>query len=260
MNADPWPPWPGPREGWALGPETPVTPGPRPVLSGVPAVTGGAGAASLVVLCSPLPAPLCPGCRGLHLPRSLWKFFPGSSSSKATCWQSHSPEPATAALLSGQNCATLRPGPHSLTKIRKPNFSPQETEVLAQRVMRHYPLLFVALRGPPAQKHRVWRQILQAVNALGHCRRGLGDLKHKWQDLRGLVCKKLAERPPVPGLVLTPVERMVAETFSAAVLPGKGPACEPLPSKWVLPTAGVSRPPLAQPPGRGRECRALRSH
>nr|XP_053785901.1 t-SNARE domain-containing protein 1 isoform X2 [Desmodus rotundus] len=153
----------------------------------------------------------------------------GSSSSKATCWQSHSPEPATAALLSGQNCATLRPGPHSLTKIRKPNFSPQETEVLAQRVMRHYPLLFVALRGPPAQKHRVWRQILQAVNALGHCRRGLGDLKHKWQDLRGLVCKKLAERPPVPGLVLTPVERMVAETFSAAVLPGKGPACEPLP-------------------------------
>nr|XP_031546218.1 t-SNARE domain-containing protein 1 [Vicugna pacos] len=111
----------------------------------------------------------------------------GSRSSQATCQRSSSPEPAMAALLSGPGCVPLRPSSHSRTKTRKPNFSPQETEVLVQRVTRHYPLLFGALRGPPARKHRVWSRILQAVNALGYCRRDLGDVKHKWRDLRGVV-------------------------------------------------------------------------
>ncbi|XP_077800300.1 t-SNARE domain-containing protein 1 isoform X5 [Macaca mulatta] len=156
----------------------------------------------------------------------------GSSSSKAMCRQSCSPEPATVALLpgAGPGSTPLRPGPHSRTKTRKPNFSPQETEVLVQRVRRHYPLLFGALRGTPARKHRVWSRILQAVNALGYCRRDLGDLKHKWRDLRGAVRKKLAEGGPAPGLVLTPVEHMVAETFSAHGPQGEGQATEPLPT------------------------------
>ncbi|XP_063463019.1 t-SNARE domain-containing protein 1 isoform X24 [Pan paniscus] len=156
----------------------------------------------------------------------------GSSSSKAICRQSCSPEPAAAALLLGAGLGStpLRPGPHSRTKTRKPNFSPQETEVLVQRVRRHYPLLFGALRGTPARKHRVWSRILQAVNALGYCRRDLGDLKHKWRDLRGAVRKKLAEGGPAPGLLLTPVERMVAETFSAHGPQGEGQTTEPLPN------------------------------
>ncbi|XP_073856191.1 t-SNARE domain-containing protein 1 isoform X16 [Macaca fascicularis] len=156
----------------------------------------------------------------------------GSSSSKAMCRQSCSPKPATVALLpgAGPGSTPLRPGPHSRTKTRKPNFSPQETEVLVQRVRRHYPLLFGALRGTPARKHRVWSRILQAVNALGYCRRDLGDLKHKWRDLRGAVRKKLAEGGPAPGLVLTPVEHMVAETFSAHGPQGEGQATEPLPT------------------------------
>ncbi|XP_063499675.1 t-SNARE domain-containing protein 1 isoform X6 [Symphalangus syndactylus] len=155
----------------------------------------------------------------------------GSSSSKAVCRQSCSPEPAVVALLPGvgPGSTPLRPGPHSRTKTRKPNFSPQETEVLVQRVRRHYPLLFGALRGTPARKHRVWNRILQAVNALGYCRRDLGDLKHKWRDLRGAVRKKLAEGGPAPGL-LTPVERVVAETFSAHGPQGEGQATEPLPN------------------------------
>ncbi|XP_021798390.1 t-SNARE domain-containing protein 1 isoform X4 [Papio anubis] len=156
----------------------------------------------------------------------------GSSSSKAMCRQSCSPEPATVALLpgAGPGSTPLQPGPHSRTKTRKPNFSPQETEVLVQRVRRHYPLLFGALRGTPARKHRVWSRILQAVNALGYCRRDLGDLKHKWRDLRGAVRKKLAEGGPTPGLILTPVEHMVAETFSAHGPQGEGQATEPLPT------------------------------
>ncbi|XP_047639093.1 t-SNARE domain-containing protein 1 isoform X3 [Phacochoerus africanus] len=154
----------------------------------------------------------------------------GSSGSEATGRRSSSPEPAVAALLPGPGCAPLRPGSHCRTKTRKPNFSPQETEVLVRRVTRHYPLLFGALRGPPARKHRVWSKILQAVNALGYCRRDLGDVKHKWRDLRGAVRRKLAERPRAPGPVLTPVERMVAETFAAPGPPGEGRAPEPLPT------------------------------
>ncbi|XP_074173088.1 t-SNARE domain-containing protein 1 isoform X3 [Rhinolophus sinicus] len=186
----------------------------------------------------------------------------GSSGSKAMCRRSSSPEPAMAALLPGPGFEPLRPSPHSRTKTRKPNFSPQETEVLVQRVTRHYSLLFGALRATPARKHRVWTRILQAVNALGYCRRDLGDLKHKWRDLRGVVRRKLAERPqapaegsPAPALILTPVERMVAETFSAVGPPGEGQATEPLPTDeedeapsclW-LPLRTVDGPSLPEP-------------
>ena len=147
--------------------------------------------------------------------------FPGSSSSKASCGRSSSPEPAVAALLPG-------PGPHLRTKTRKPNFSPQETEVLVQRVARHYSLLFGALRGPPARKHRVWSKILQAVNALGYCRRDLGDVKHKWRDLRAVVRRKLGELPGAPqALPLTPLEQAVAKTFSFQAPPSEGLGPEP---------------------------------
>nr|XP_054973001.1 t-SNARE domain-containing protein 1 isoform X6 [Pan paniscus] len=180
----------------------------------------------------------------------------GSSSSKAICRQSCSPEPAAAALLLGAGLGStpLRPGPHSRTKTRKPNFSPQETEVLVQRVRRHYPLLFGALRGTPARKHRVWSRILQAVNALGYCRRDLGDLKHKWRDLRGAVRKKLAEGGPAPGLLLTPVERMVAETFSAHGPQGEGQTTEPLPTCQARCAPFRAHGPTQGPPEARRFC------
>lgn len=126
--------------------------------------------------------------------------------------------------------------------------------MLVQRVTRHYPLLFGALRGPPARKHRVWSKILQAVNALGYCRRDLGDVKHKWRDLRGVVRRKLAERPRAPA-ILTPVERMVAETFAAPGAPGEAHAAESLPSKWpptARPEPPSSKACSASRPGQGR--------
>lgn len=150
------------------------------------------------------------------------------------------------ALLPRPGCAPLGLGPCSSTKMRKPNFSPQETEVLVQRVMRHYPLLFGVLWGTPAQKHRVWNKILQAVNALGYCRRDLGDFKHKWRDLRGVVCKKLAGRPVALSLVLTLIERMVAETFPARVPPAGARPASPCrvsgPFPWPAPLPTVHAP------------------
>ncbi|ELR55059.1 t-SNARE domain-containing protein 1 [Bos mutus] len=88
-------------------------------------------------------------------------------------------------------------------KKRKPNFCPQETEVLVAKVSKHYQLLFGSRlpRAEPARRYRVWSRIVQAVNALGYCRRDLADIKHKWRDLRAAVAKTFScQAPPSEGL------------------------------------------------------------
>ncbi|KAL4690202.1 hypothetical protein H8957_004070 [Semnopithecus entellus] len=142
----------------------------------------------------------------------------------------------------------LASGPHgrmagpsaTRAKKRKPNFCPQETEVLVSKVSKHHQLLFGTglLKAEPTRRYRVWSRILQAVNALGYCRRDVVDLKHKWRDLRAVVRRKLgdlrkAAHGPSPGsgkpqaLALTPVEQVVAKTFSCQVLPSEGFGLEP---------------------------------
>lgn len=130
------------------------------------------------------------------MPHSASGAIPGSSSKTPTCQQSFSPEPAKPVLL---------PGTHLCTKTRKPDFSPQEMEVLVPRVVCHHPLLFGAPRGAPARELQVWRRVLQAVNS-ATAAPDLSNLKHKWRDLRGAVCKKLG-KSSIPGLVLTSIER-----------------------------------------------------
>ncbi|MBV97100.1 t-SNARE domain-containing protein 1, partial [Eschrichtius robustus] len=121
----------------------------------------------------------------------------------------------------------------SRAKKRKPNFCPQETEVLVAKVSKHHQLLFGTglLRAEPTRRYRVWSRNLQAVNALGYCRRDIVDLKHKWRDLRAVVRRKLGDLrgvAPGPGpakpqaLALTPVEQVVAKTFSCQALPSEG--------------------------------------
>lgn len=126
-------------------------------------------------------------------------------------------------------------GPHgrkaaTRAKKRKPNFCPQETEVLVSKVSKHHQLLFGTglLKAEPTCRYRVWNRILQAVNALGYCRCDVVDLKHKWRDLRAVIRRKLSELCKVAlgpnssmpqALVLTPVEQAVAKTFSYQALP-----------------------------------------
>ncbi|XP_068839427.1 t-SNARE domain-containing protein 1 isoform X6 [Capricornis sumatraensis] len=129
------------------------------------------------------------------------------------------PQKESAARARGHVASTTR------AKKRKPNFCPQETEVLVARVSKHHQLLFGTglPRAEPARRYRVWSRILQAVNALGYCRRDLVDLKHKWRDLRAVVRRKLGELPGVPqALPLTPLEQAVAKTFSFQAPPSEG--------------------------------------
>ncbi|XP_060979084.1 t-SNARE domain-containing protein 1 isoform X6 [Dama dama] len=142
------------------------------------------------------------------------------------------PRKEPAARARGHMASTTR------AKKRKPNFCPQETEVLVAKVSKHHQLLFGTglSRAEPARRYRVWSRILQAVNALGYCRRDLVDLKHKWRDLRAVVRRKLGELPgaaawpratPCQALALTPLEQAVAKTFSCQALPSEGLGPEP---------------------------------
>ncbi|XP_008574540.1 PREDICTED: t-SNARE domain-containing protein 1 [Galeopterus variegatus] len=131
-------------------------------------------------------------------------------------------------------------------KKRKPNFCPQETEVLVSKVSKHHQLLFGTglLKAEPTRRYRVWSRILQAVNALGYCRRDVVDLKHKWRDLRAVVRRKLGDLRKVAhgsgsdkpqALALTPVEQVVARTFSCQALPSESFGPEPLTATQVDP-------------------------
>ncbi|XP_065758972.1 t-SNARE domain-containing protein 1 isoform X9 [Muntiacus reevesi] len=142
------------------------------------------------------------------------------------------PRKEPAARARGHVASTTR------AKKRKPNFCPQETEVLVAKVSKHHQLLFGTglPRAEPARRYRVWSRILQAVNALGYCRRDLVDLKHKWRDLRAVVRRKLGELPgaaawpratPCQALALTPLEQAVAKTFSCQAPPSEGLGPEP---------------------------------
>ncbi|XP_064417171.1 beta-1,3-galactosyltransferase 2-like [Latimeria chalumnae] len=42
-----------------------------------------------------------------------------------------------------------------------------------------------------AQKDTEWERIIEEVNALGHCHHEVAEFKHKWQDLRVIVKKKM---------------------------------------------------------------------
>ena len=102
--------------------------------------------------------------------------------------------------------------------------------MLVAKVSKHYQLLFGSRlpRAEPARRYRVWSRIVQAVNALGYCRRDLADVKHKWRDLRAVVRRKLGELPGAPqALALTPLEQAVAKTFSCQAPPSEGLGPEP---------------------------------
>lgn len=125
------------------------------------------------------------------------------------------------------------------------------------KVSKHHQLLFGTglLKAEPTRRYHVWSRILQAVNALGYCRRDVVDLKHKWRDLRAVVRRKLGDLRHVargPGRLqasaLTPVEQVVAETFSCQAPAPEGLGLEPLRGECLAPAgrpAGGRRRPTA---------------
>lgn len=95
-------------------------------------------------------------------------------------------------------------GPSTTYTIkRKPNFFPQETEVLVPKVSNHWQLLFGSglQQAEPTCRYHMWNWILQAVNAPGYCNQDVVYLKCKWWGLCAVVwCKPAEPRKVTLGL------------------------------------------------------------
>ncbi|XP_029460026.1 myb-related transcription factor, partner of profilin-like [Rhinatrema bivittatum] len=84
------------------------------------------------------------------------------------------------------------PGGH----FEKSNFMPAEVDMLVDHVIRHWDLLY----GPWShtvgayRKEQIWRGIRHAVHSVFHQNRSIGELMHKWRDMRRLVKRKQARR------------------------------------------------------------------
>ncbi|XP_029438943.1 myb-related transcription factor, partner of profilin-like [Rhinatrema bivittatum] len=112
-------------------------------------------------------------------------------------------------------------------QIRKPNFLPQEVDMLVQQVMRHQDLLY----GPRSRtlgayrKERIWKRIRHCVNSVFHHKRSIGELMHKWRDLRRLVKRKQARRIAEgegSHVSFSPSEQLILSTISEAAVGGAG--------------------------------------
>ncbi|XP_029442856.1 t-SNARE domain-containing protein 1-like [Rhinatrema bivittatum] len=106
-------------------------------------------------------------------------------------------------------------------QLRKSNFLPEEVDMLVQHVMRHQDLLY----GPQSRrvgayrKEQIWKRIRHGVNSVFHHNRSIGELMHKWRDLRRLVKRKQARRIAEgegSHISFSPSEQLILSTISEA--------------------------------------------
>ncbi|XP_014345140.1 uncharacterized protein LOC102353983 [Latimeria chalumnae] len=113
-----------------------------------------------------------------------------------------------------------------LGKRRKLNFSVEENEVLVNFILQNYGVLYGVggIRGTLTQKYRLWQEVKEKVNRLGHCAREVEDLKKRWRDIKRKVKDKLSKQRqaaatpgantgPPQDISLTILEEKVASTF-----------------------------------------------
>ncbi|XP_029459046.1 myb-related transcription factor, partner of profilin-like [Rhinatrema bivittatum] len=111
--------------------------------------------------------------------------------------------------------------------IRKPNFMPAEVDMLVEHVIRHQDLLY----GPQSRtvgayrKEQIWRGIRHAVNSVFHHNRSIGELMHKWRDMRRLVKRKQARRLAEgerSDIIFSSSEQLILGTILKAAVGGVG--------------------------------------
>ncbi|XP_029433567.1 uncharacterized protein LOC115076364 [Rhinatrema bivittatum] len=109
---------------------------------------------------------------------------------------------------------------------RKPNFTPDEVDLIIREVRRNLGALFGRGRerlGKEA-KMRIWGRIAGKVRGLGHSRRTGGDVRKKWYDLQRWARKRRSvqwrERPgrgPRSNLPPSVEERRVSELLEPSI-------------------------------------------
>ncbi|XP_064410443.1 t-SNARE domain-containing protein 1-like [Latimeria chalumnae] len=113
-------------------------------------------------------------------------------------------------------------------RTRKRRFSCEEVERIVEGVDWATNVLLGTGTTSLAQKDQQWQRITNQVNALGYCRCGVTEVKHKWRDLRMTVKKKMANiarakratggGPPPAGLTL--LEEVISKHISAVEVQG----------------------------------------
>ncbi|XP_015195342.2 uncharacterized protein [Lepisosteus oculatus] len=78
-------------------------------------------------------------------------------------------------------------------KKRTPNFSSTELEVLITEIINNYSKLFGEATACTSRRQRssFWIKTTQKVNSISQTKRSCKQVKHKWDDLRRLLVKRL---------------------------------------------------------------------
>ncbi|XP_029444008.1 uncharacterized protein LOC115083964 [Rhinatrema bivittatum] len=80
-------------------------------------------------------------------------------------------------------------------RIRDVRFTPEESELIMEGVIQHYPFLYgkEPMRRPRAAKNEIWRSITADVCRLGVASRSVEQCQHRYRDIRQKLKWKVSE-------------------------------------------------------------------
>ncbi|KAJ1192880.1 hypothetical protein NDU88_002186 [Pleurodeles waltl] len=144
-----------------------------------------------------------------------------------------------------------------MARQRHPRFSEEELRVMVEEITRVEPQLFGSQvqHTSFARKMKLWRRIVDRVNAVGQHPRNRDDIRKRWNDLRGKVHSVISRHhlavqwtgggPPPPPPQLTTWEEQVLAILHPEGLAGvaRGMDTGPLPN-----VTGQEGPHMSTPP------------
>ncbi|KAK7492181.1 hypothetical protein BaRGS_00016655 [Batillaria attramentaria] len=95
----------------------------------------------------------------------------------------------TVALDRSDDCATNQ---QLLTRLKKPNFTEKETEVLLEEMQVEAAVIMSVFQNGVTNKKKqeAWAKITRCVNAVGGNARTVNQVRKKWKDLKKVVVQK----------------------------------------------------------------------
>ncbi|KAJ8414750.1 hypothetical protein AAFF_G00022730 [Aldrovandia affinis] len=148
-------------------------------------------------------------------------------------------------------------------RVRKPRFTPHQSQVLMERTVAHAPHLFGERTSPVSVRKRIWQEVAQAVNAISKTKRSVREVQKRWRDERRRIKHRAQDlwqalaQTGVPMGQLTPLEEAVVATFNDATIKKRlgrliGPPTLTVPLRVLIQQlkTGIISP---EPPGVDRQ-------
>ncbi|KAG9354670.1 hypothetical protein JZ751_001383 [Albula glossodonta] len=105
-------------------------------------------------------------------------------------------------------------------RVRKPRFTPDQSQVLMERTVIHAQQLFGDRMSPLSVRKRIWQEVTQAVNTISKTKRSTEEVQKRWRDERRRIKHRAQDlwqalvQTGVPMGQLTPLEEAVVATFT----------------------------------------------